>query len=252
MAYNNAMRITVLTMFPEQFTSFRSFPLTARAIASGTLILNILDIKDYADGSFRHIDDSPFGGGAGMILRCEPVFRCLKECRTPHSRVAVFSPAGIPYTQKKAREWSRCEDLILICGHYEGMDERIMEAADERISVGDYVLSGGELPAMTVMDSIIRLLDGTIRKESTTEESFENGLLEYPQYTKPREYEGKCVPSVLLSGHREKIRVWRLKESLRLTMILRPDLLKHRTLSREEEILSEEIRNETGMERNQY
>ena len=205
--YNKNMRIRVLTIFPDQFESFLRHPLTARAIEKQLLDLEIIDLKEYADGSFRHIDDSPFGGGAGMILRCEPVFRALAACRTDSSRVIAFTPGGTVYNQRHARRLLKEEDLIFICGHYEGMDERILQAIDEEISVGDYILSGGELPAMTVMDSLIRMMKGTIRAESTAEESFEDGLLEYPQYTKPRSFEGMDVPEVLLSGHAEKIRL---------------------------------------------
>lgn len=166
------MNITVITMFPEQFKGFLSYPLTARAIDHGSLTLNIMDLKDYADGSFRHIDDSPYGGGAGMILRCEPAFRCLREVKTSSSHVIAFTPSGTTYTQQKAHELLGYDDLILLCGHYEGMDARILTAVDEELSVGDYILSGGEFPALTVMDSLIRLMDGVLRKESTAQESF--------------------------------------------------------------------------------
>ena len=247
--YNEYMRIRVLTIFPDQFESFLKHPLTARAMQKQLINLQIVDLKEFADGSFRHIDDSPYGGGAGMILRCEPVFRALKQCRTPESRVIAFTPGGQVYDQKKARQLVNEPDLIFICGHYEGMDERIMTAVDEEISVGDYILSGGELPAMTVMDSLIRLLEGTIRADSTKEESFENGLLEYPQYTRPVSYEGMEVPQILRNGHAEKIRLWRLKQSLKKTMIKRPDLLEHRPLSNEEAKLLEEIKDE-GLEGN--
>ncbi len=242
--YNENMRIRVLTIFPDQFESFLRHPLTARAVEKQLLDLQIIDLKEYADGSFRHIDDSPFGGGAGMILRCEPVYRALAACRTERSRVIAFTPCGTVYNQSHARRLLKEEDLIFICGHYEGMDERILQAVDEEISVGDYILSGGELPAMTVMDSLIRMMKGTIRMESTEEESFENGLLEYPQYTKPRSFEGMDVPEVLLSGHAEKIRRWRLKESLRKTTEKRPDLLANRLLNKEEQKLLEEIDHE--------
>lgn len=249
--HNQVVNITVLTMVPDQFESFMNAPLIHRAIQKNTLHLSIQDIREYAGGSFRHIDDSPYGGGAGMILKCEPVFSCLDTLRKETSHLIAFTPSGKPYTQKKARELSKMEDLILLCGHFEGFDERILEEADEEISLGDYILSSGELPAMVLIDSLVRLLDGTIRRESTEEESFENGLLEYPQYTKPRSFRGKDVPEVLLSGHAEQIRKWKLKESLRKTMARRPDLLKNRTLTPEEVKLMEEIENETEtLERN--
>ncbi len=235
------MKIQVLTIFPELFDSFLKAPLTARAISRGALSLRIIDIRTYAEGSFRHIDDSPYGGGAGMILKCQPVLDALHAAESPDSWRILLSPSGRPYDQKHAHKLLQKEDLILIAGHYEGFDARIEEAADEEISTGDYILSGGELPAMTIMDSLIRLLDGTIRQESTEEESFEDGLLEYPQYTKPRSYEGKQVPEVLLSGNHEAIRRWKLKQSLQRTLERRPDLLKDRKFTEEEQKLMEEL-----------
>ena len=238
------MNITVITMFPDQFDSFQNHPLVKRAVSKQQLSLQIIDLKDYADGSFRHIDDSPYGGGAGMILRCEPVFRCLDAVRTSDSHVIAFTPSGTTYTQTKAKQLSKISDLILLCGHYEGFDERILSAVTEEISVGDYILSGGELPAMTVIDSIVRLLDGTLKSDSTAEESFEDGLLEYPQYTHPYDFQGMKVPDILLSGHAEKIRRWKRKESLRKTMQKRPDLLTAATLTKEDEELLKEISHE--------
>ena len=238
------MNITVLTMVPDQFESFLKAPLILRATEKNTLHLAIEDIREYAGGSFRHIDDSPFGGGAGMILKCEPVFRCFDAVHREGSHMIAFTPSGKPYTQRRARELSKMEDLILLCGHFEGYDERILEEADEEISLGDYILSSGELPAMVLIDSLVRLLDGTLRSASIEDESFENGLLEYPQYTKPRSFRGKNVPDVLLSGHAENIRKWKLKESLRRTMARRPDLLKNRNFSEEEMKLMEEIEDE--------
>ena len=248
------MKITILTMFPQLFDGFLQSPVVQRAIRRESLELEIVDIKEFAPGSFRHIDDSPFGGGAGMVMRCQPVLDALRyvkgeEGGAPASVTVALSPAGTVFCQKTARRYKDLDHLILICGHYEGMDERIMTAVDEEISVGDYILSGGELPAMTITDSLIRLLDGTIRADSTAEESFENGLLEYPQYTRPASFQGMDVPEVLRSGHAEKIRRWRLKESLRKTMTKRPDLLEERPLNEEEQQLLEEIRNE-GLEGN--
>ena len=242
--HNHLVNITVLTMVPEQFDSFLNAPLVRRAMEKDTLNLIIKDIRDYAGGSFRHIDESPFGGGFGMVMRCEPVFRCLDSLPLENRHLIVFTPSGKPYTQKRARELSKLDHLVLLCGHFEGMDQRIIEEADEEISMGDYILSSGEIPAMAVIDSIVRLLAGTLRRESVEEESFENGLLEYPQYTKPRSWRGKDVPEVLLSGHAENIRRWKLKESLRKTMTRRPDLLRTRTFTEEELNLMEEIRNE--------
>ena len=225
-SYNIAMKITILTICPEQFGDFQRTPLIARAVDAGLLELSIIDIRDYAPGSFRHVDDSPYGGGAGMILRCQPVLDALEAVRTPLSHVAILAPIGKPYVQADAHRLAAMEELVLICGHYEGMDARIYPYADEILSIGDYVLTGGELPAMVICDSLMRLVEGSMKKKSTVEESFEEGLLEYPQYTRPADYKGQKVPEVLLSGDHEAIRKWRQEEALRVTKERRPDLLK--------------------------
>ena len=230
------MTISVLTIMPELFGSFLQAPVIARAIRNGVLEVKIIDIREYAPGSFRHIDDSPFGGGAGMVMRCQPVLDALRACNNK-DRTVILSPAGKPYTQKKAHELSSADHLVLICGHYEGMDARIYPHADEQISIGDYVLTGGEIAAQVIIDSIARLLPGSLRAESTQEESFENGLLEYPQYTQPAVYEGEAVPDVLRSGDHEKIRKWRLQQSLLLTRRMRPDLFEAHVLTEEEKAL---------------
>ena len=230
------MTISVLTIMPELFGSFLQSPVIARAIRNGVLEVKIIDIREYAPGSFRHIDDSPFGGGAGMVMRCQPVLDALRACNNK-DRTVILSPAGKPYTQKKAHELSSAGHLVLICGHYEGMDARIYPHADEQISIGDYVLTGGEIAAQVIIDSIARLLPGSLRDESTQEESFENGLLEYPQYTQPAVYEDEAVPDVLRSGDHEKIRKWRLQQSLLLTRRMRPDLFEAHVLTEEEKAL---------------
>lgn len=248
------MKITICTMFPEMFDSFLAGPVLRRAVRKGVLEMEIADIKEFAPGSFRHIDDSPFGGGPGMIMRCQPVVDTLravsgrtlkaspngqpadcaeKDPAADQCRIAALTPAGAVFCQKKARELARLPHLILLCGHYEGMDERIYSYVDEEISIGDYVLTGGEPAAMVVADSVIRLLPDVLRAGSTEDESFENGLLEYPQYTQPAEFEGMRVPEVLLSGDHERIRQWRHRESLRKTMERRPDLLEKLSLSDE-------------------
>ena len=246
------MKITILTMFPQLFDGFRDGPVVQRAIRKGILELEIVDIKEFAPGSFRHIDDSPFGGGAGMVMRCQPVLDALRSVKSmsgeggsSHSSeemTVAMTPAGRLFDQKTAHRLSELAHLILICGHYEGMDERIYRHVDEEISIGDYVLTGGEIAAMAVLDAVIRLLPGALRSESTSEESFQNGLLEYPQYTQPAVYEGEAVPEVLLSGNHARIRRWRLKESLRRTMERRPDLLEGRQFTEEEIALIEEIK----------
>ena len=259
------MKITFLTIFPQLFDSFLASPIPQRAIKKGVLEIDVVDIKDYSPGSFRHIDDSPFGGGPGMVMRCQPVLDALravkieqpagtvdKTASSDHfengdkelSRAevtAALSPAGAAFTQKTAHRFADLDHLILLCGHYEGMDQRIYRHVDEEVSIGDFILTGGELAAMAVADAVIRLLPGAIRSESTGEESFENGLLEYPQYTQPAVYDGESVPDVLLSGNHEKIRKWRLKESLRKTLLRRPDLLEGRSLTEEEKRFLEEI-----------
>ena len=244
------MRISVLTIMPDLFEDLLNSPVLARAVRKGELELEIVDIRDYAPGSFRHIDDSPFGGGAGMVMRCQPVLDALRSCKergevvygkegegVSRRRTVIMSPAGTPYTQEKARIFSGLSHLILICGHYEGMDARINPHADEQLSIGDYILTGGEPAARVVIDSIARLLPGSLRDASTREESFENGLLEYPQYTQPAVYEGEAVPEVLRSGDHEKIRRWRLQQSLLLTRKMRPDLFAAHVLTAEEQEL---------------
>ncbi len=219
------MRCSILTICPEQFGDFRRSPVIARAEASGKLSLEILDIRDFAPGSFRAVDDSPYGGGAGMILRCQPVIDALESVRTPESHVVILAPAGKTYRQADARRLSKMQHLILICGHYEGLDARIYPYADELISIGDYILTGGELPAMVLLDSAARLIPGNIKEASITDESFERGGLEYPQYTRPAEYRGEKVPEVLLSGNHEAIRIWREQAAEAWTRKFRPDLL---------------------------
>ncbi|MBR5340642.1 MAG: tRNA (guanosine(37)-N1)-methyltransferase TrmD [Erysipelotrichaceae bacterium] len=220
------MKISLLTICPEQFDSFIKTPLISRNISSGLLQLEVIDIRDFAPGSFRKVDDSPYGGGPGMIMRCQPIYDALKEIRTADSHVIIMAPRGTPYKQETAHLLAEYKHLIIICGHYEGIDERVYEAADDIISIGDYILTGGELPAMVVCDSLMRLIEGSMKKESTIEESFEDGLLEYPQYTRPADYNGMKVPEILLSGNREKIAEWRKEKAQELTEKNRPDLLK--------------------------
>ena len=220
------MRIDILTMFPEMFGDFRKGPVISRAEKKGALELRVRDIKEYADGCFRKIDDSPYGGGPGMILRCQPVADAIRDAKKENGRVILMDPAGTPLTQKKARELSREEQLVLVCGHYEGFDARIFHYADEAISLGDFILTGGEIPAMAVTDAVVRLLPGILREGSAEEESFETGLLEYPQYTKPRDFEGHRVPEVLFSGDHDAVRRWKMEAARKRTEEFRPDLLR--------------------------
>ena len=220
------MRIDILTMFPELFGDFRREAVIGRARAAGRLDFRVSDIRDFADGCFRKIDDSPYGGGPGMILRCQPVVDAIRAAKEADGHVILLDPSGMPFNQKKARELSRKDHLVLVCGHYEGFDARIFHYADEVISLGDFVMTGGEIAAMAVSDAVVRLLPGSIRRESTDEESFDDGLLEYPQYTKPRDFEGHPVPEILFSGNHEAVRQWRKEAALERTKEYRPDLLR--------------------------
>ncbi len=220
------MKITILSLFPNMFDGFLTESIIKRAIQNEKVEVKIINFRDYSVYNNKQVDDTPYGGGAGMVLMCDPIFRCLDEIRTPKSHIIILSPEGSIYNEKKARELSKYEDIILICGHYEGFDERIKTLADEIISVGDYVLTGGEIPAMLIADSIIRLLPGAITNESLESESFNENLLDYPVYTKPAVYRDMNVPDILLSGDHKKIDDYRESERIRLTKEKRPDLLK--------------------------
>ena len=220
------MKITILSLFPNMFDGFLTESIIKRAIQNGKVEVKIINFRDYSVYNNKQVDDTPYGGGAGMVLMCDPIFRCIDEIRTPKSHIIILSPEGRIYNEKKARELSKYEDIILICGHYEGFDERIKTLADEIISVGDFVLTGGEIPAMLIADSIIRLLPGAITNESLESESFNENLLDYPVYTKPAVYRDMNVPDILLSGDHKKIDDYRESERIRLTKEKRPDLLK--------------------------
>lgn len=220
------MKITILSLFPNMFDGFLTESIIKRAIQNEKVEVKIINFRDYSVYNNKQVDDTPYGGGAGMVLMCDPIFRCLDEIRTPKSHIIILSPEGSIYNEKKARELSKYEDIILICGHYEGFDERIKTLADEIISVGDFVLTGGEIPAMLIADSIIRLLPGAISNESLESESFNENLLDYPVYTKPAVYRDMNVPDILLSGDHKKIDDYRESERIRLTKEKRPDLLK--------------------------
>ena len=220
------MKITILSLFPNMFDGFLTESIIKRAIQNEKVEVKIINFRDYSVYNNKQVDDTPYGGGAGMVLMCDPIFRCLDEIRTPNSHIIILSPEGSIYNEKKARELSKYEDIILICGHYEGFDERIKTLADEIISVGDFVLTGGEIPAMLITDSIIRLLPGAITNESLESESFNENLLDYPVYTKPAVYRDMNVPDILLSGDHKKIDDYRESERIRLTKEKRPDLLK--------------------------
>lgn len=219
------MKIDIITLFPNMFDGFIT-SIIKKAIDNGKLELNIHDLRNYAKDPHKKVDDYAFGGGAGMVLMIEPIFEALNDLRSDNSVVIMMTPQGVPYHQKLAYSLSEEKHLILLCGHYEGFDERIRSLVDMEISIGDYVLTGGEIPSMVITDSITRLLDGVIERESHINDSFNDNLLDYPVYTKPREFMGMEVPEVLFSGHHENIRKWRLEESIKRTEIRRPDLLE--------------------------
>lgn len=235
------MKITVLTLFPEFFDSFKSTSIIARALDKQEIEFETVDYRLFTKDKHNHVDDTPCGGGAGMVLMVQPIADALKSVRTENSFVVLMTPQGIPFKQQMAHTYASYDHLILICGHYEGFDERIRSLVDAEVSIGDYVLTGGEIGAMAVSDAVFRLCTGVIREESHEDDSFENGLLEYPQYTRPVDYEGQKVPEVLLSGHHANIKKWRLKESLRKTYLRRPELLKGREFTKEEKKLFNEI-----------
>ena len=238
------MRITILTLFPEMFEGFLTTSIIKKARLKKLMEIETVDIRSFTKDKHHRVDDYPFGGGQGMILQCQPVLDALKSVKKENSHVILLSPVGNVFKQNVAREYVKKEHLILVCGHYEGFDERILDYVDESLSIGDYVLTGGEVASMVITDAVVRLVDGVITQASHEDESFENGLLEYPQYTHPVEYDGKSVPDVLLSGHHENIRRFRLKESLRKTLRYRPDLLKNRTFSKEEIQMLDELKKE--------
>ena len=220
------MKIDVLTLFPDMFNNIFSESIIKRAISNNLVEINIHNIRDYSKDPHKKVDDTPYGGGAGMVLMCQPIFDAVKALKTDNSKVILLTPGGALYKQKIAFNLSLEKHLILICGHYEGFDERIKTIVDMEISIGDYVLTGGEIPAMIIIDSITRLIDGVIRKESYESDSFTDNLLDYPTYTKPRVYEGLEVPSVLISGDHKKINEWRREKQIEVTKKNRPDLLK--------------------------
>ena len=220
------MTIDVLTLFPEMFTGIISSSIIKRAVADEKVTINLHNFREFSKDIHHKVDDTPYGGGCGMILACQPIFDCVNSLRRENSKVILLTPDGTVYNQKIAGTLSKEEHLILICGHYEGFDERIRSICDMELSIGDYVLTGGEIPAMVLIDSVTRLLDGVINKESYENDSFYQGLLDYPQYTKPRVYNGLEVPEVLLSGNHQKIAEFRKVQALERTKLRRPDLLK--------------------------
>ena len=228
------MKFDILTLFPEMFEPVKQ-SIIGKAVEKGLLDINLINIRDFSKDKHKKVDDTTYGGGAGMLMRPDVVYDAFKSVESDNCKVIYLSPKGKVLSQKKVEELSKEEHLILLCGHYEGIDQRVLDKiVDEEISIGDYVLTGGEIPAMVLIDSVSRYIDGVITDESTSEESFSEGLLEYPQYTRPEEFLGEKVPEVLKSGHHENIRKWRRKESLKETFLKRPELLDNIELTEEE------------------
>jgi tRNA (guanine37-N1)-methyltransferase len=242
------MRLDVLTLFPELFSSFLRESILGRAVEKGLVDIRLTDIRSFARGPHRQADDRPYGGGDGMVMKPGPICRALASLGRSRegSLVVLLTPQGERFDQSTAWEFSRLNQLILICGRYEGVDERVRtDHVDRELSIGDYILSGGELGAMVVADAVSRLIPGVLGGErSNLEDSFQDGLLEYPHYTRPRVFNGVEVPSILLSGDHEKIRLWRRAQSLRRTLKRRPDLLEKAELTEEDEALLDGIKSE--------
>ena len=233
------MQFDVLTLFPEMFEPLNE-SIIGRAKEKGLININLINIRDFSKNKHKKVDDTPYGGGAGMVMMPDVVYDAYKSLNPKDAKVINMSPQGQKLNQKKVVELSKEKHIILLCGHYEGIDQRVIdEIVDEEISIGDYVLTGGELPAMIVIDSVSRYIEGVLRDDSTKEESFSEGLLEYPQYTRPEVFNGKQVPEVLLSGHHENIDKWRREQSLKNTKKKRPDLLENIELSEKDKRILE-------------
>lgn len=237
------MKIDILTLFPEMFAPLEH-SIVGKAKDKGLLEINYHNFRENAEKA-RHVDDEPYGGGQGMLLRAQPIFDTIEKIGAKKPRVILLDPAGRCFDQSFAEELAQEDELIFICGHYEGYDERIKTLVTDEVSLGDFVLTGGELAAMTIVDATVRLIPDVIGKEAShQDDSFSSGLLEYPQYTRPYDFRGMLVPDVLMSGHHENIRKWRLEESLRKTYQRRPDLLENYSLTEEEAALLEKIKAE--------
>lgn len=243
------MQFDVLTLFPEMFDILNE-SIIGRAKEKGLINVNLINIRDFSKNKHKKVDDTPYGGGAGMVIQPDVVYDAYKSViknneKSGKNRVIYMSPQGKKLDQQKVEELSKQEHLILLCGHYEGIDQRVLDAiVDEEISIGDYVLTGGELPAMVLIDSVSRYVEGVLKDGSTTEESFSQGLLEYPQYTRPEIFENKQVPEVLRSGNHQMIAKWRREQSLKRTLEKRPDLLDEVNLSDEDKMILEKIKND--------
>ena len=236
------MKIKIMTLFPSFYQEFLKSSIVGRAISKGLVEIELINIRDYSLDKNHRVDDHPIGGGAGLIMRLEPLLGCLRAHTSEKTHKILMGPKGHTYTQKDAIRFSQMDEICLICGHYEGVDSRFNDYIDEEISIGDFILTGGEIPAMAIADSIIRLLKGAIAEESTQEESFNSTILEYPQYTYPRDFEGKKVPDILFSGNHEVIQDYRRKEALKETLEKRPDLLEKMSYSKKDAQMLEDIK----------
>jgi len=222
------MKFDILTLFPEMFENLKQ-SIIGRAIEKNIININLINIRDFSKDKHKKVDDTPYGGGAGMVMKPDVVYNAYNSIKEKNAKVIYMSPQGKTLNQKKVEELSKEEHLIILCGHYEGIDQRVLDKiVDEEISIGDYVLTGGELPAMVLIDSVSRYVEGVLKEDSIKEESFSNGLLEYPQYTRPEVFEGEKVPEILLSGHHENINKWRKEKSLEITKKKRPELIKNK------------------------
>lgn len=235
------MKISILTLFPEMFEGFTSNSIIKRAIGKGLVEIELVNIRDFTKDKYNRTDTPPVGGGAGLVQKAQPIVDALSSVKTPTSYSIIMSPRGKTYSQSDAKRFSKLNHLIIVCGHYEGIDERVNSYCDESISIGDYILTGGEIPAMGISDSVIRLLDGAISSSSLEDESFNSDLLEYPQYTEPYDYNGEKIPAILYCGNHQAINKWRRKQSLYLTRKHRPDLFSKIELSKQDKKLLEEI-----------
>jgi len=236
------MKFTILTLFPEIVEPYFTASILKRAVGKNLIEVNVINIRDYTKDKYGRVDTPPTGGGAGLILKCQPIIDAIKANSNEHTFKILLSPRGKTYNQAIAKEYStKFDDILILCGHYEGVDERIFSYFDEILSIGDYVLTGGEIASLAIVDSVARLLPGVISDDSTLEESFSDNLLEYPQYTEPYEFEGQTVPEILYSGNHEAIKKWRRKKQLEFTREYRKDLFEQIELSKQDKKLLQEI-----------
>ena len=235
------MKFDVLTLFPEMFETLNQ-SILGKAQEKKLIDINLINIRDFSKDKHKKVDDTPYGGGAGMVMRADIVYDAYQSVKTPKTKLIYLTPQGKTLNQKKVEELSKEEHLVLLCGHYEGIDQRVIDKiVDEEISIGDYVLTGGEIPAMVLIDSVSRYIEGVIKNDSTKEESFSQGLLEYPQYTRPEIFQGEKVPEILLSGHHQKIDKWRKEQAIKITLEKRPDLIKKYNFSQDEKKILEKL-----------